>query len=213
LNREKALKLLPMKNALSICFLLLPLLLTGCGAKELRTNEFQVAADTPDPAKPPGEFYTIGPGDELEIAVWKEESLSGSVTVRPDGYVTLPLVNEIQVVGLTPTQLRSNLEEKYQEFVTSPTVMVRVVKIASNEIFLVGEVNSPGAYPIAGNDTILQLLTRAGGLTTFADRDSIRIVRRAGEKVTEYTVDYDAIVEGDLKQDILLRPGDRIIVP
>ena len=186
---------------------------TGCSTKELRTTEFKVAADTPDPAKPPGEFYTIGPGDALEISVWKEENLSGAATVRPDGYITLPLVNEIQVVGLTTNQLRERLEEKYKEFITSPTVTVRVEKIASNEIFLVGEVNSPGAYPLTGNDTVLQLLTRAGGLTIFADRDSIRIVRRAGEKVTEYQVDYDAIVEGDLKQDILLRPGDRVIVP
>jgi polysaccharide export outer membrane protein len=185
----------------------------GCGAKELRTSEFKVAADAPDPAKPPNEFYTIGPGDQLDISVWKEPSLSGNVAVRPDGFVTLPLVNEIQVVGLTTAQLREVLEKKYQEYVTSPTVMVRVEKIASNEIFLVGEVNKPGAYPLTGNDTILQLLTRAGGLTTFADRDSIRIVRRVGEKVTEYIVDYDAILKGDLKQDILLRPGDRVIVP
>jgi polysaccharide export outer membrane protein len=188
-------------------------IIVACGAKELRTNEFQVTADTPNPAKPPNEFYTIGPGDELDISVWKEPSLSGKVAVRPDGFVTLPLVNEMQVVGLTTAQLREALEKRYQEYVTSPTVMVRVEKIASNEIFLVGEVNSPGAYPLNGNDTILQLLTRAGGLTTFADRDSIRIVRRSGEKVTEYTVDYNAILKGDLKQDILLRPGDRVIVP
>lgn len=201
-----------MKTNLSVYFILL-LLISGCGAKELRTHEFQVPADTPDPAKPPDEFYTIGPGDVLQVAVWKEENLSGSVTVRPDGFVTLPLVNEIQVVGLTTAQLRETLEKKYEEFVTSPAVMVRVEKIASSEIFVVGEVNSPAAYPATGNDTILQLLTRAGGLTIFADRDSIRVVRRAGEKVTEYIIDYDAIIEGDLQQDIVLRPGDRIIVP
>jgi polysaccharide export outer membrane protein len=189
------------------------LLFNGCGAKELRTHEFQVPADAPDPAKPPAEFYTIGPGDVLQVAVWKEENLSGTVTVRPDGFITLPLVNEIQVVGLTTAQLRETLEKKYKEFVVNPTVTVRVEKIASNEIFLVGEVNSPKAYPATGNDTVLQLLTRAGGLTLFAKRDSIRVVRRIGEKVTEYVVDYDAILKGDLKQDILLRPGDRIIVP
>ncbi|MGE0684095.1 MAG: polysaccharide biosynthesis/export family protein [Candidatus Binatia bacterium] len=202
-----------MKNNLSTCLIPLLVLLVGCGAKELRTHEIQLSANTPDPAKPSNEFYTIGPGDVLQIAVWKEENLSGPVTVRPDGFITLPLVNEIQVVGLTTAQLRETLEKKYEEFVTSPAVMVRIEKIASSEIFLIGEVNNPGAYPATGNDTVLQLLTRAGGLTIFADRDSIRIVRRAGEKVTEYMVDYDAIIEGDLKQDILLRPGDRIIVP
>jgi len=171
-----------------------------------------VPADTPDPTKPTDEFYTIGPGDVLQVAVWKEENLSGTVTVRPDGFVTLPLVNEVQVVGLATAQLRDILEKKYEEFIASPAVMVRVEKIASSEIFLVGEVNSPAAYPATGNDTVLQLLTRAGGLTIFAKRDSIRVVRRMGEKVTEYIVDYDAILKGDLKQDILLRPGDRIIV-
>ena len=201
-----------MKTNLSVYFILLLLLLSGCGAKELRKHEFQVPADTPDPTKPTDEFYTIGPGDVLQVAVWKEENLSGTVTVRPDGFVTLPLVNEVQVVALTTAQLRETLEKKYAEFIASPTVMVRVEKIASSEIFLVGEVNSPAAYPATGNDTVLQLLTRAGGLTIFAKRDSIRIVRRVGEKVTEYIVDYDAILEGDLKQDILLRPGDRIIV-
>jgi polysaccharide export outer membrane protein len=85
--------------------------------------------------------------------------------------------------------------------------------ITSGEIFLIGEVTKPGAYPATGSDTVLQLLTRAGGLTIFADRRNVKVVRRDGNKVTEYTVDYNAIVQGDLKQDILLRPGDRIIVP
>jgi polysaccharide export outer membrane protein len=135
------------------------------------------------------------------------------VTVRPDGFITLPLVNEIQVVGLTTTQLRETLEKKYSEFVIGPSVTIRVTTIASNEILLVGEVAKPGVYSLVGNNALLQLLTRAGGLTTFSDRHNIRVVRRAGEKVTEYTVDYDALMDGDLKQDILLRPGDRVIVP
>ncbi len=195
------------------CYLLLLcILLTACGPKQLRLEEHQIPGDTPDPAKPPNEFYTIGAGDVLEVVVWKDPTLSGPVTVRPDGFITLPLVNEVQVVGLTTTQLRETLEKKYSEFVTSPSVTVRVTTIASNEILLVGEVASPGVYPLVGNKTLLQLLTRAGGLTAFANRDKIRVVRRAGEKVTEYIVDYDAILKGDLKQDILLRPGDRVVV-
>jgi polysaccharide export outer membrane protein len=196
-----------------ILLLLLCGLLAACGTKELRVQELQVPADAPNPAQPPEEFYKIGPGDSLEIGLWKEPELSGPVTVRPDGFVTLPLVNEVQVVGLTTAQLRDLLQEKYKEFINSPFVTVRVAGIASSEIFLIGEVNSPGAFPASGNDTILQLLTRAGGLSPFADRKNIRIVRREGEKITEYTVDYNAIVKGDLQQDILLRPGDRIIVP
>lgn len=195
---------------------LLFLLIIGaesCATKELRVQEFRVAAGTPDPGKPPEEFYVIGAGDVLSINVWKEPSLSGTVKVRPDGFVTVPLVNDIQVVGMTTTQLRKLLETKYREFTVDPFVTVRLEAIASSEVFLVGQVNRPAAFPLNGNETLLQILTRAGGLTIFADRSNIRVVRREGDKVTEYIADYDGIIKGDLKQDILLRPGDRIIVP
>lgn len=184
----------------------------GCAA-EFRREERSLGGDVPDPAKPPEEFYVVGPGDVLHITLWKDPGLSGPVTVRPDGFITLPLINEVQVVGLTTEKLRTTLEQKYREYVTDAYVTIRIEKIASSEIFLIGEVGKPGAFLATGNDTVLQLLTRAGGLTPFANRHKIRILRRAGEKITEYIVDYDAIVEGDLKQDILLRPGDRIIVP
>jgi polysaccharide export outer membrane protein len=111
---------------------------------------------------------------------------------------------------LTTGQLRKDLEAKYKEYIADPFVSIRVEGISSAEVFLVGQVTKPGAYVLGGNESLLQILTRAGGVTIFADRDEIR---REGAKVTEYVVDYDAIVKGDLKQDILLRPGDRIIVP
>jgi polysaccharide export outer membrane protein len=187
--------------------------IAACSTKELRVQEFRVTAGTPDPAKPPEEFYVIGAGDVLNINVWKEPSLTGTVKVRPDGFITLPLVNEIQVVGMTTTQLRKVLEDKYKEFTVDPFVTVRLEAIASSEVFLVGQVNRAGAFPLNGNETLLQILTRAGGLSVFADRSNIRVVRRDGDKITEYIADYDGIIKGDLKQDILLRPGDRIIVP
>jgi len=192
---------------------LISLSLSSCVQKELRVKEYQIGTNVPNPATPPEEFYQIGPGDSLGILIWQEPTLSGTVKVRPDGYVTLPLIHEVQVVGLTTAQLRKILESKYREFVTDPFVSIRVEGISSSEVFLVGQVTKPGAYPLSGNESILQILTRAGGLTVFAERDEIRVVRRDGAKVTEYVVDYDAIVKGDLKQDILLRPGDRIIVP
>lgn len=188
--------------------------LDGCATKPLRIQEYRLSPETPDPATPPEEFYVIGPGDSISIQVWKEPTLSGSVVVRPDGYVTLPLLNEVQIVGLTTGQLRKLLEEKYKEFTTDPFVTISVGGIASAEVFLVGPgTGKNGAYPLRGNETILQLITRTGGLGIFADRSNIRIVRREGSKLTEYIVDYDAIVNGDLKQDLLLRPGDRIIIP
>src|SRR5262245_20422764 len=186
----------------------------GCSTKELRIQEFRVSPDTPDPAKPPEEFYVIGAGDGINVQVWKEPTLSGSVTVRPDGYVTLPLLNEVQVVGLTTGQLRKLLEQKYKEFTTDPFVTISVGGISSAEVFLIGSgTGRNGAFPLKGNESILQLITRMGGLGIFADRSNIRIVRRDGVKITEYVVDYDAIIKGDLKQDLLLRPGDRVIIP
>lgn len=181
--------------------------------KELRVKESLLVEGTPDPAKPPEEFNVIGAGDVLNINIWKEPTLSGTVKVRPDGFVTLPLVNEIQVVGMTTARLRKMLEDKYREFTVDPVVTVRLETIASSEVFLLGQVNRPGAFPLNGNETLLQILARAGDLTVFADRKNIRVVRRNRDKITEYTVDYDAIIKGDVKQDILLRPGDRIIVP
>jgi len=201
-----------MKDSLLMVFVLVGGLLLGCATKDLRVQEFQVAAGTPDPTKPPEEFYVIGAGDTLNINVWKEPTLSGSVKVRPDGYITLPLINEVQVAGQTTANLRKTLEDKYKEYTTDPFVTIRVEAIASSEVFLVGQVGKPGAFPLSGNETLLQLLTRAGGLGVFADRSNIRVVRRDGSRVTEYTVDYDAIIKGDLKQDVLLRPGDRVIV-
>ena len=200
-------------NQRCLSLLAISCLSVGCTASELKVQEYKVAADVPNPARPPEEFYVIGAGDSLVINVWKEPSLSGPVKVRPDGFVTLPLVNEIQVGGLTTTKLRNVLEEKYKEYTVDPFVTVRIESIASSEVFLVGQVGKPGAFPLTGNETLLQLLTRAGGLGVFADRSNIRVARRESEKVTEYIVDYDAILKGDLKQDILLRPGDRIIVP
>ncbi len=202
-----------MKKINILFCLLISLFLASCATKELRVREHQLPVDIPNPAKPPGEFYVIGPGDLLDVVVWKEPSVSGPVKVRPDGYITLPLINEIQAVGLTTAQLREALQQKYSDFIKDPFVTIRVEQITSSEIFLIGEVSNPGAYPVMGNDSLLQLLTRAGGLSIFADRDDIRVIRRNGNKVTEYIVDYDAIIKGDLKQDILLRPGDRVIVP
>ncbi len=193
-------------------FVILVMILNSCAAKDLRVTEYRVLPNTPDPTKPPDEYYVIGAGDALNIQLWKEPTLSGPVKVRPDGFITLPLVNEIQAVGLTTGGLRKLLEEKFKVFVNSPVVTIRVEGIASSEVFLVGQFVKPGAYPLSGNETLLQLITRAGGLTIFADRRNIRTVRRTGDRVTDYVADYDAIVDGDLRQDILLRPGDRIIV-
>jgi polysaccharide biosynthesis/export protein len=202
-----------MVRSVTCVLLLTASTILGCATRELRVQEYRLASDIPNPSQPSEEFYLIGAGDLLGINVWKEPTLSGNVKVRPDGYITLPLINEIQVTGMTTANLRKLLEEKYKEFTVDPFVTIRIEGIASAEVFMVGQVGKPGAFPLVGNETILQLLTRSGGLSVFADRSNIRVVRREKDKITEYVVDYDAILKGDLRQDILLRPGDRIIVP
>jgi len=187
-------------------------LIAGCATEQLREREYTIAKDTPNPAKPAGASYVIGSGDALEIIVWKEPTLSGPVKVRPDGLITLPLINEVQAAGQTTAQLRKTLEDRYKKFVQAPNVTIRVTEITSSEVFLVGQVAKPGAYPSTGHDTVLQLITRAGGLTIFADRRNVKVVRREDNKVKEYLVDYDAIIKGDVRQDLVLRAGDRVIV-
>jgi len=200
------------KTRLFLCVSVL-VFLASCGPKDLRVREFQLPADTRNPAKPPSEFYVVGLGDVLGVNIWKEPSLSGPVKVRPDGFITLPLINEVHVAGLTTAQVRKALEEKYKAFLANPLVTIRLGAIVSTQIFLIGQVNSPGIYPFIGNDTLIEVLTQAGGFTIFADKRNIRVVRRNGKKGTEYIVDYNAIIKGDFKQDLILRPGDWIIVP
>ena len=209
---ESCTEVLTMKITKLLVYVLLFTLLLGC-SKSLRTREYKLSSNGASSPKQNGQFYVIGAGDSMTVNVWKEESLSGSVTVRPDGFITLPLINDVKAVGKTPAQLRSVLEEKYKEFLTNPFVTIRIEKIISSQVYVIGQIKKPGVYPFTGSDTVLQLVTLAGGLTIFAKRADIRVVRRNGKKVTEYIVDYDAILKGDFQQDIMLRPGDRIIVP
>jgi len=201
-----------MKNAIVVGLVFLCVIVAAC-SKSLRTREYKLSSNGASSPKQNGQFYVIGAGDSMTVNVWKEESLSGSVTVRPDGFITLPLINDVKAAGKAPAQLRSVLEEKYKEFLTSPFVTIRIETITSSQVYLIGQVKNPGVYPFTGSDTVLQLVTRGGGLTIFAKRADLRVVRRNGKKVTEYVVDYDAILKGDFEQDIMLRPGDRIIVP
>jgi polysaccharide biosynthesis/export protein len=203
-----------MKKKHWIVWLAMCLLASACTENELRVREYTVGAEPPIVATAESdESYLIGPLDVIGVVVWKEPLLTGSVKVRPDGVVNLPLINEVQVAGLTTTQLRDLLEAKYKDFIANPFVTVRIEAVNSSEIYLIGRVAKPAPYPATGNDTVLQAITRAGGLTAFANPRHIRIVRRENNKVTEFTVDYDAILNHDVKQDIQLKPGDRIIVP
>jgi polysaccharide export outer membrane protein len=158
--------------------------------------------------------YIIGPTDVLEINVWREPDLSRTIPVRPDGKITLPLLNDVQASGLTPLELKAGIEKRLAEFVESPTVSVVVQEIHSKNIFVLGQVESPGQYPLQQDLTVLQALSLAGGLAEWADKGDVVILRKENGKQTRIKFNYKNISKGKyLEKNIVLRPGDTIIVP
>jgi polysaccharide export outer membrane protein len=158
--------------------------------------------------------YKIGPQDMLRIDVWKEPDISRIVPVRPDGKITLPLVNDIQASGLTPTQLAAKIAEGLKKYITSPQVTVGVTEINSRRIFVSGEVARPGAMPLLPNMTVLQALSSAGGFTQFAREKKIYILRMEEGKQVKHPFNYKEAISGkNMEQNIILEGGDIIVVP
>jgi polysaccharide biosynthesis/export protein len=157
--------------------------------------------------------YRIGLSDQLMISVWKEPELSMTVEVRPDGMITLPLVNDIHVVGLKPVELQQILTDKLKPFLTEPQVTVIVQGIRSRKVYLVGNVSKQGAYPLEGGETVLQMLAASGGLGVFAKADSIYILRTENNKQVRIPFQYKKALKGKTKDDVVLEPGDVIVVP
>jgi polysaccharide export outer membrane protein len=161
-----------------------------------------------------GSSYLIGANDLLNIYVWKEKELTQDINVMPDGKITFPLIGEIVAAGQTVTQLRDAIAEKLQKFVTAPDVTVIVKETRSRVVYTIGKVTKPGPYPLAPQMTVLQALSAAGGFTEWADTKNILIVRREGDKETQLRFNYKEYTSGDnLEQNILLKPGDTILVP
>jgi polysaccharide biosynthesis/export protein len=174
------------------------------------------------PAAPPvmpGPFdreeYVIGASDELGISVWKNPELTLKVPVRPDGKISVPLLDDVQAAGLTPQELKEVLTEKLSEYVTAPDVTVVVEQVNSKRIYVVGEVLRPSAVPLTQDLRALDAIAMVGGFNTFADRSGIKILRPSPDgSVTEYRFDYKAFLKGKQPEaNLLLRPGDTIVVP
>lgn len=158
--------------------------------------------------------YRIGEQDVLVIAVWKEPDLSGTVVVRPDGKITMPLVDEIKVVGMTPKELQRTLTDNFRAYLTVAQVTVTVREIHSRKVYLIGQVAREGSYQINSSTTVLQLIADAGGLRDFANRKKIYVLRHEQGKDVRYPFNYDQVVQGKTpSQNIVLRPGDTIVVP
>jgi len=155
--------------------------------------------------------FRIGPDDLLHIAVWKNENLSRDVPVRPDGMISLPLVNDVRAQGLTPMELRDILTRRLSDFIPNPEVSVIVQEIHSPKASVLGEVVHPGRYDLKGRTTVLDALALAGGLTEFASRSRIVVLRESGTRVTRLRFNYDkALMDGETNFEV--RPGDIILV-
>jgi polysaccharide export outer membrane protein len=157
--------------------------------------------------------YVIGAQDGLSINVWREPELSGSVVVRPDGKISLPLVNEIQAAGLTARQLQDQIAERLREFVAAPVVTVMVTAVKSQQVLIMGRVAKPGPYGLTWPMTVLDLIGSAGGFAEFAKTKSIRILRKDGTKQSSYTFNYNDYIRGkNPHTNIVLKNGDVVIV-
>ena len=161
-----------------------------------------------------GDQYLIGPEDVLYINVWREEALTRTILVRADGKISLPLVDDVQAAGLTPLQLKQSLTEKLRKFIDNPNVSVVVTEANSFKVYVTGEVRTPGVYRLRSETTLLQIIPMAGGFTDWANQKKILIVRKEGGKERRITANYKNILAGeDLSSNVVLRPGDTIIVP
>ena len=163
----------------------------------------------------PGPNYVIGPDDVLSVVFWRDKDMSCDVVVRPDGKISLPLVNDIQAGGLTPSELRDAVNAAARRFVEEPSVTVVVKQINSRKVFITGQIEKPGPYAINGPTTVVQLISLAGGLKEFTDGKKILIMRtdKAGRQVAR-VFNYREVLAGkNLEQNIELQPGDTVVVP
>ena len=158
--------------------------------------------------------YLIGPEDVLDITVWKNcPDLCRTVPVRPDGKLSLPLVNDVQAAGMTPMDLRQHLTDQLAEYIPSPEVSVIVREVHNFKVAVVGAVKMPGDYEIKSQATVLELIARAQGLTEFSNRDKIVVLRQNGAKTERIKFNYRKVAEGDDQDNLYVRAGDVIVVP
>jgi polysaccharide export outer membrane protein len=158
--------------------------------------------------------YLIGPEDVLDITVWKNcPDLCRTVPVRPDGKMSLPLVNDVQAAGMTPMDLRQHLTAQLAEYIPSPEVSVIVREVHNFKVAVVGAVKMPGDYEIKSQATVLELIARAQGLTEFSNRDKIVVLRQNGAKTERIKFNYRKVAEGDDQDNFYVRAGDIIVVP
>jgi len=172
------------------------------------------STDTSKPAEVVPAGYIVGDSDIIRVNVWKEPEVSQTVVVRTDGNISLPLINEVKVSGMTPLQIQDMVAEKLKGFLNNPQVTVTVIEIRSKRAFITGEVARPGTYSLNAQTTVLQLIAQAGGFTPFAKKDGIVVLRTEDGRQSRLKFKYNEVVQGKkTEQNIALHPGDTVVVP
>ena len=199
-------------------------LAAACGlflCSSVRVASAQAAAKQTQPTPPvagpavevPPE-YVIGAEDVLGVVFWRDAEMSGDVTVRPDGKITLPLVGDLVAAGLNPLELKAAIEKAASKFQQDPTVTVVVRTINSRKVFITGQVANPGTFPLIGPRTVMQVISLAGGLSEYADKKNITVIRLEAGKQQVFKFNYADVAKGkNLAQNIVLKPGDTVVVP
>jgi len=199
---------------------------TGLGAQAPRPRQPAPLPRQTEPARPapppvptntppvvPSD-YVIGADDVLAIVFWKDKDMTADVVVRPDGKISLPLLNDVQAGGLTPAALTDRVTELSRQYIEEPSVTVVVKQINSRRVFIIGEVGKPGPYSLGGPITLLQFISIAGGLNPYANSKKIQIMRTENGKPVTLKFNYQEVVSGkNMQQNVELKPGDTIIVP
>lgn len=200
------------QKGLTLIMVIMTLYAIGCATGTNSRVESQAAAGEVLP--PDQDRYILGPEDVIEVSVWKEPDMTKQLTVQPDGKVFYPLIGEIRAAGKTVKQLQEEISKRLEKFVTDASVTVILLKTQHYKFFVTGKVNKPGEF-LAGRPTsVLQAISMAGGLTPFASPRNIKIVRKVGGVDEVYPFNYKDVSKGLLmSQDILLQPGDVVVVP
>lgn len=208
-----------MKNGMKLaCLALLACVTISLWAQDVTDESAAKPEKTPAPEVHPAAStvppdYVIGADDTLRVSVWKEPDMSATLPVRPDGKISLPLLDDVQAAGLTPLELKESIKEKLKKYVADPRVTIVVLAMNSQRVFVTGEVNRPGAMPLLPHMTVLQALAGAG-FNQFANLKGIYLLRTEGGQQVKLPFNYKDVVKGrNTEQNIMLKPGDTIVVP
>ena len=206
---------MPFKNLRPVWFPVFLTLAANCAlAQNVATLTPEAGGSIPhNTTRAETSQFVLGPADVIRVNVWKNADLSQTVTVGPDGFVSLPLLGEVHVAGMTANQLGQALTGQLSVYVVTPQVTVSVVDIRSRQVYVLGQVGKPGGYPLIGPVNVLQLIAQAGGLSTYANRKAITILRSANAGSQKIAFNYNNAIRGDERQNINLQPGDTVIVP